>query len=267
MHIELLGGLGDCLNRLYSIDWMPKLLEVPAGEMVDVTIISHNPFVDELFKWHPKRSQLNIRKIKFHYPWDDKEWRKKNDLPDSPQLDYAPQDRIEYFPPLHEYPLIDKLSEKKFLIFVISAGTQERHIPEFTRERMATWAISMGYQIYVIGRRYQHFEEFGASPRHVEDFMEPRDGVRHLIDGLTLPGTAKLMERCAGVVTTHTSMCLLSWFLKKPTFLLYGDHVRDVLLPLGNVGYMAGNGRPGNDSMHFNEFNELRFTTWLKERG
>ncbi len=50
MHIELLGGLGDCLNRLYVVDWMPGLLALAAGELADVTIISHNPFVDELFK-------------------------------------------------------------------------------------------------------------------------------------------------------------------------------------------------------------------------
>lgn len=267
MHIELLGGLGDCFNRLYGVDWMPRLLEIHREEIVDVTIISHNPFVDELFKWHPKRDQLVLRKVKFHYPWTDEAWRRQNHLPDSPPIHNLPQDRIEYFPPLHEYALIDKLSSKKFLIFVISAGTTERHIPYLMRERMATWAISMGYEIYVIGRQYKHFEEGGATPRHVEERMDERDGLKHLIDGLTLPGTAKLMERAAGVVTTHTSMCLLSWFLKKPTFLLYGDHVRDVLLPLGNVGYLAGNGRPGNDSIHFNEFTEQRFATWLKERA
>jgi ADP-heptose:LPS heptosyltransferase len=41
---------------------------------------------------------------------------------------------------------------------------------------------------------------------------------------LTVPGVCRLLQQSSGLVTTHSSLNILAWYLRKPQLLLYPPH-------------------------------------------
>lgn len=214
---EFGGGLGDCVTLMYTSDRYNCLELLEDVEQATVVLMSHNPFIRELFEWHPKRSQLEIRDLGFWWPKDDAERRAHHKLPPAQPFVFKLQEKCSFYPsPADVRVLGDVL--KPFVVVAAAAGGMDRNVPVELCERFVDQAIARGYRVIIVGRTY------GQNRSEIR--LRPRDKVIDLVDRLSIPGTAVLLEHAAGVLVAHSGICLLSWYLKRPVFLLYPPHVK-----------------------------------------
>jgi len=66
--IEYNGGLGDIFNCIYQYGWH-DLEDLTESDRATVWIISHNPFINELFLNHPKKHLITIQDISNATTW------------------------------------------------------------------------------------------------------------------------------------------------------------------------------------------------------
>jgi hypothetical protein len=268
MYMEFVGGLGDVINRFHQCEWYESLARLGNDETATVVLMSHNPHVKELFLWNPKVDRIKIIDIGFDGLLFDPAWRVKMGLPQ--EAPFAPKtvDKIEYYPSPADLPLIEEAKALgPYVAFSMSAGTNgSRDIPPDAAEAAADIAISNGFKVVTLGRGYSHnFSNGIPVMTHREKRLTPRAGVVDFIDLLTVPGCAKIVENASFVLTAHSSVCLMSWYMGKRTFLSYDEFVESVYVPLGNEGYLFGRGRPGNDSMMHADFTRERFERFIKQ--
>lgn len=263
-YMELAGGLGDILNHLHWLSCYRGLDDLKPGERAFVMCSSHNAAVKELFDWHPKAAQLDLCAPGFLCGLFDPHWRIANGLPPAGCSDH----RGPLVGPVTYYPSPDDLSQLEliakgtpYVVFALTAGTPERTIPVDMAQSAAAAAIKLGLRVVQVGRSYSRRE--GPHVDRVELKLHPNPSVVDMIDKLSVPGTARLVEGAAGVFSCHSSICLLSWSVGRPTFLVYGDHARDVLVPLGPYGYLNGIQRSDGDAMHFAGYTPERMSRWL----
>ncbi len=216
-HVELGGGLGDTVTLMYTSDRYNSLDLLGPDERATVVCMSHNPFVPELFRWHPKRDQFTVRDVGFWWPNEDAAERAKHQLPPAQPFVFKLQEKCSFYPsPADVRVLGDVL--KPFVVVAAAAGGMDRNVPVEACERFVDQAIARGYRVIVVGRTYGN--------NRAEIRLRPREKMVDLVDRLSIPGTAVLLEHAAAVLAAHSGICLLSWYLKVPVLLLYPEHVR-----------------------------------------
>lgn len=218
--VEFGGGLGDTVTLMYTSDRYNCLERLEPNERATVILMSHNPHVHELFRWHPKKPQLTVRDLGFWWPKDDAERRARHQLSPAQQFIFKLQEKCSFYPSPEDLKILGPVkSGGPYVVLSGAAGGLDRNIPQSLCEQFADQAIAKGWKVVVIGRTY--------GENRAEIRLRERPGVVHLIDRLSIPGTAKILEGAAAVVCPHSGVCLLSWYLKRPVFLLYPQHVKD----------------------------------------
>lgn len=218
---ELGAGWGDAITVMYTSSRYNDLELLEPGEQATVVLMSHNPHVRELFQWHPKRAQLIIRDLGFWWPKDDAERRAYHKLPPAQPFVFKLQEKCSFYPSPEDQKILGQISSGgPYVVVSVSAGGVDRNIPAAIYESAVDGILKAGLKVVVVGRSYVHHDR-------VEQAVKVQSNVVNLIDRLTIPGTAKLIERAAGVFCCHSAICLLSWYMKRPTFLLYPEHVRE----------------------------------------
>jgi hypothetical protein len=221
--VEFGGGLGDTITLMYTSDRYNCLERLEPGEQATVLCTSHNPFVPELFRWHPKRDQITVRDVGFWWPQEDAEKRAKLGLPPAQPFVFKLQEKCRFYPSGADdrwvRDIMAAAERKPYVVIAASAGGKDRNVPLGLCEQFVDLAVARGYTVLIVGRTY-------GENRH-EVRPRPRPHVFDLVDRLSVPGTGALLEGAGAVLAAHSGMCLLSWYLKKPTLLLYPQHVRD----------------------------------------
>lgn len=227
--IELEGGLGDLLYDFYVRERYIQLEDLPEGERLRVVIVSSNPAVKELFQWHPKFSQLDIVEIPATYPWGREE-RAAHGLPE-PDIVHPIQGvrEVVYYPSPTDRPLLDGLRDTPYVLFHLSSGIQSRTIPWHISEEASDIAIKMGLHVVLVGRNYRNNTTWGENGGDVrfriqdrfEQRLAPRPGLTDLVDRLSFPGTACLLQRARASLVCQSCVSILSWRLRIPTYSLY----------------------------------------------
>lgn len=262
---EYVGGLGDALLRLYFAGelWYKQLENLPPHGHAVVSLMCHNPYLAELFKWHPKRSRIHVIDLGFStpfHPWENREWRVSNGLPpEGPCPPYSPSKTLKFYPSPSDRKLLDELCGQKFVVLSATASNVQKSVPAQIRQAMATAALSMGFKVLVVGRRY-YFKDGRAND------IELVPGVIDAVDKLTVPGTIEAVKMSHGVLTAHSAVLHMAWSEKRPVFLLYDETTGNQVLPGGAVGYMAGMNRPDTDHMQFSGYSQDRVREWLRKR-
>ncbi len=222
LYLEYGGGLGDVLSQLFYRGSYDLLKDLRPEQRAKVAIISHNPFVPELFAWHPKRSQIEVVDCGY---WQGQEAdaanRKRLGLPPPGALGRLPADRptpkdLEFYPsPEDQKILSEVLPGGQVVVLAPAAGLPDRNIPPDLAREVIRRLTAVGYRLVLTGRRYD---------RHGREEMAS-DGlpwpVVDLVDKLSVPGTCALVQASAGLVTCHSALNLLAWHLRKPQLLLY----------------------------------------------
>lgn len=218
------GGLGDFILRMFEGGGYATLNNLQPGDICDIHIVAHNPFCRELWEWHPKRAQLNL----IVYPWvrvkENHEIRTINNIP--PDV-YPPpcSDKPEIYPSPEDLQVLDVLSKterlKPFVVISAVAGEDSRNISQYNLGLMVPYLQEKGYDVVAVGRSFKRM--FGKGDEFVYGFNQQ---VISLIDKLTIPGTMKLLEQAAIVISCHSSVPLMNWFTcRKPSLVFYPSKI------------------------------------------
>jgi hypothetical protein len=262
--ISFVGGLGDILDQVWNSDRYVRLSRLN-GKRAIVALSCPNPGAVDLFRWHPNAGSFDVVEVPFHGTWSPDVWRKYGVDEESPSGPRNPEDRVLVHASPGDMPILAELAKKPYIAFALSAGTDDRNIPSEIAERAAKICIGAGYRVLTIGRTYAPIFHESVKPNsdvhrsetHLAQWPEVLDG----IDRLSVPGTLVAVAAAAGFFGAHSSMCIASWFLKKPTF---------VLLPKKLYGGFKVNdhytfGRNRSETFHgeFSDWTPGFFRCWL----
>lgn len=216
-YMEFGGGLGDVFNQMYDRGTYNVLRDLQPGESAKVVLISHNPFVKELFEHHPKRHQLQIHDLGYwHGVEADCQARKLHQLPPPGENRKLPEKDSDFVfhCPVADDELIAAIP-KPFIVLALAAGLPDRTIPEKIVEQILPALRAAGYTLVSTGRTYDRHgrKEFSLNMYNAD--------VIDAVDHLTVPGTTKLVQASAGLITCHSALNILAWQLHKPQLLLY----------------------------------------------
>jgi hypothetical protein len=250
VYLEFGGGLGDVFNQMYHNGAYNVLRDLRQGELARVALFSHNPSAKELFEWHPKRAQFRIIDCGyFCIAEEEKVEREKWGLPMVPQILPTKDKFIEFFPnPVEWMPdnrniayiinertrraqrrlLIEDrfpgrrqskqltdAEEWKIVVIAAAASEPSRNLPPEFVDSVCKELITQGYLPVQVGKSYPRFDRREYhSPLAVD-----------LIDQLTVPATAILLQQSWGLITCHSALNILAWHLRKPQWLLYSKSI------------------------------------------
>ncbi len=265
IEIEMHGGLGDLFIALHETKAAEELEALGPGERARVTIISHNPFADELFKWHPKAAQIDVVNSRHFFmpPYDDKRIRTDAGVPEMMPPSRAPRERapISFYPSPDDLKILDAdLPNVPFLVIAPTSSGMEienRNLPLASIVHMCAVAKVVKVPVVFVGRTYQ------GPHAHKEPLKRPSgQGIVDLTDRLSVPGTAEVVKRSRATVCAHSALLLLSWFERKPNLVMYPPkykwHDFDNPSPFG-----FGKDYPETTRMLFTEFSPSKFATFL----
>lgn len=250
-YIEYGGGLGDVWQGMYTRGSYNVLRDLEPDETATVALACHNPFARELFEWHPKRNQLELLDLGYWDVRDDAEHRGKHKLPRRgalgrlPEKPNGPRD-IEFYPSPEDLDVFKELATTRpirqdggqFVVFSASAGEPDRNLPPAIVRQILERLHQENVPVIAVGRSY-------ARNDRVEQAIEcDLPNFINLIDRLSTPGTAFLLSRATGIVTCHSALSLLGWYMAKPMLLLYSK-------PSYERHIVPRNGRKGPDQWAF----------------
>jgi hypothetical protein len=269
IYAEYVGGLGDAILRMYfsGQSWYGRLETLTEREHAVVTLMSHSPYLKEVFLWHPKRKRIHVLDLGFtttFHPWENREWRVEHDLPpEAPCPPYTPSDTLTFYPSPSDRGMLRRIrkSPSRYIVLAAVAGKPEKSIPPVLREEIAWVTTMFGFRIVVVGRSsYFRPEDLSWSRKPSrKDFVDA-------VDRLTVPGMMRLVKGAAGIVSADTSVLHAAWQEHKPVFLLYNRWTAENLVPRGPVGYMQGIDRGETDHMEFSNYTNDRLRRWLSNR-
>lgn len=234
--LEFGGGLGDVLRQLYFRGTYNVLRDMEPDATADVFLITHNPFAKELFAWHPNRDRITVHDLGYWSPAQDAEMRARHGMP-APGMNFRYGERdseLTFYPSPDDLAVLEPLLGTRYLVVAPSAGTPDRFIPRdlLVDSLLPTLRAACDLQLVMIGRSYERPLDDRSDWRQEYEWAD-QPGIVNAVDRLSVPGTAMLIQNAAGVVTAHSSPCLLAWIENKPEFLLYPRTVLDAHAPDG----------------------------------
>lgn len=217
IYVEFGGGLGDVFNRIYRDGSYRALELIPLHRRVNVGIISHNGHVDELFKWHPKRSQMEVHNYGYWLGDQDEAMRAKYGLPRPrgvpvPLVNGVPTP-VKFYRSPDDPGYTPTHGSKGYVVLAHAGGQDDRTIPIPLARRLVDVARGRGFDVVQVGRNYTRM---GRAP---EICLVSK--AEDMIDRLTVPGTADLLAGAAALITAHSSMNILAWHMRIPQVVAY----------------------------------------------
>ena len=224
-YVEYGGGLGDIFQQMYVHGTYSALQHLEDDEVATVTLITHNPFAHELFANHPKKAQLEVCTPGYWLPEADGASRRRFALPPFSATPYTPgpaprHGAVTYFPTDADAETLRALfsdpraKRKPIVVFSVSAGEPYKSLPAALIPRLVADVADAGCIPVFAGRTYERNFRQELRDAWVNKGIE-------LIDRLTVPGTARLVQEAAGVVCCHSSINMLASMERKAQLLLY----------------------------------------------
>lgn len=266
--IELHGGLGDVYLCIHKTSAYEALSKLKAGDHVDVYINSHNPCVRELFDWHPMRKQLAIYVASRFFPEHVNE-KIRTDFGFPPKIYHGPWvprggTPLVYYPSPEDIKVLEEqLPKKPFLLCALSASGRDRSIPQDISEKCVEFCRKNDIPVVLTGRRYGAIFHPALRIQHLEVSVA-QPGVVDLIDKLSVAGTSVAVQRCAAMLSCHSSLNLLGWFEKKPQFLCYPKSAFDRHFNNRQDIWSFGKNFDTTDHMLFEDFTLERFEKFIR---
>lgn len=262
---EFGAGLGDVITLIYNSERYNILETLKPDQKAMIVLMCNNPYTKELFLWHPKAKQFDIRDVGFWWPWEDKEKRRQHGLPQAQPLELRRQESVRFYPSPEDYEVLKTLESFPYLVMSASAGGVDRNIPEpicedISKANSERGQKEFGLRTVVVGRSY-------SPEKRKERKFIPRSGLIDLIDRLTVPGTIELIARSRGVVCCHSAVCLIAWYLNKPVFLAYPKEVKEREFNKPAHQYTIGKDSPTTMHMEFGEYTRGKFDRFLNIAG
>jgi len=257
-----LGGLGDIIMGS-SAEETELLQELEPGERAEIFLGTHNPNAVQLFDFHPKRAQIDIKRTGWHPFHEEAEVRKKLEVaPPWPQP-FAVDMRTHYYESDEDKKVLAELPNIPFYVIAAGAGERFRNIPIEIISQITDSLARQGIACVMIGASYDRGRDYKPSNNlRFEPTLE-KTNVINLIDRLTVPGAMKLMRMSKGVICCHSGMYMYLRNIRKPFALLYPDHVQTYSINQRDH-YSVGFDENNTYFSTFANFNLFQFDEFVK---
>lgn len=225
------GGAGDVFSQLYYRGAYNVLRDLAPEDAAEIILVTHNPYVREFFDYHPNHAQFNIRDLGYWDAAQNEEMLKKHNLVEPINNALLPEKEalIRFYPAPSDKPIIKLLQTKAYITIAAGAGLPNRTIPlNIINEIIGYILCETNYDIVITGRNY---DRHGRAEPEI-NIDDPR--VHNLVDKLSFPGTAIIVQNSLGLVTAHSALNILGWYEQLPQLLLYPQAVLDRHAPNGN---------------------------------
>lgn len=226
--LQLCGGLGDAFIVMHETMGYEWLSMIEPGQKARIVIISHNPFVHEIFRWHPKAGQFEVISAKsFFTEYADRGKRLSAGVPNDPLLPHGSRSRapVSFWPSPEDRIVLDTLPSKPFLAIAPTASGMEvenRNIPVEVMKSISILSKVRGIPVVLLGRTFSG----PHAPKTL--FRYDTSEMIDLTDRLSVPGTAEVVKRATAVVSCHSSLLLLSWYERTPVFAMYPSRYKEL---------------------------------------
>jgi hypothetical protein len=219
--LTLTGGLGDAFIAMHETDGYDALNRLRPDERARVYIISHNPFVPEIFHWHPYATQIDVfTSSHFFLNFTDPAERARGGIPPEP-IDPAPtrpRTPVQFWPSPKDFEVLElSLPREPYLVVAPTASGMEienRNLPLSILTTALAHARIRRIPAVLVGRTYNGPHAPKAAP--------PRPsgpGIVDLTDRLSVPGTVEVVKRARAILSAHSCMLLVAWYERLPNFL------------------------------------------------
>jgi hypothetical protein len=215
-YIEYGGGLGDIFFQIYFEGAYRALDELTEADRAVIGLITHNPHTGEIFANHPRTGQLTVRNLGYWLPSQDQVMRAKHRLPNRSIFPITGRP-VRFYPTEADRAALPDLQPQRVIVFAPGAGLADRNLSPQLVSNLAAVARESGFLPVFVGRSY---ERHGRA----EYYPVAGEGVS-LVDVLSVPGVAALVESADGIVACHSAISMLGWCMRKPQLLLYPQSV------------------------------------------
>ena len=123
---------------------------------------------------------------------------------------------LVFFPPKEERKVLRMLTQEPFIVLSASAGEPVRSIPATILLTIAKVLARQRVRVIAVGRNYKRGRRF---ERVIPEFPN----LVNMIDKLSVPAVAQLVQRCRGTINCHSAVGMLGWLEKKPQLLLLDE--------------------------------------------
>ena len=223
-YVEFGGGLGDIFQQIYRNGEYTALERLGPDETATIGLVTHNPYAQEIFAAHPKQAQLDVRAVGYWLPEDDAANRRRRGLPESAERHArrlpSRGGPVTFHPTAADLEVLEAVARRRLgeakplVVFSLSAGEPYKSVPRPLVPWLVDAVAAAGGLPGFVGRTYErHFREELKGPWLAAGI--------DLIDRLSVPGTARLVQQAAGIVCCHSSVSMLAWMERKPQLLLY----------------------------------------------
>jgi len=213
------GGLGDMFNNMYKGGQYAALDYIPPDFLVHIILFCHNPSVTEIFDHHPKKNQLKVVNHGFQKVEDIQKMSQDGIIPmHLPPLPGLPNKAVNWYKPTNYY-YPNKLRDLKYIVLSTTGSDPAKNIPEPLVEKIVSKLIELNYYVVPVGKNYVSVDSH-QSNRTEHEFPKNKK-IINLVDKLTVPETAQVLQTAQGCVCCHSAINILAWYLKIPQILLY----------------------------------------------
>ena len=214
------GGLGDVFIQMYEGRSYNVLTEMGPQAHAQVVLCCHNPHATELFTHHPRREQITLREIPYCLPAKAHRVRAKfglcrlDDRPPNPSQSVPSP--LAFFPPNQERLIIERITREPFIVLSASAGERSRNIPPSILQSITGILAARRVRVVAVGRSY-------VRKKRSEQPIPSFPNLVNMVDKLSVPAVAQLVQRCIGTINCHSAISMLGWLENKPQLLLLDD--------------------------------------------
>lgn len=214
------GGLGDVILACHQTSIYERLEEL--SELCWIVAGSTNPFIFELFRWHPKRHLMAFADLSHKF----QEFRAAGLGRHAAMRKAA--DFAGFGPFWHaglrgnadplRYHCVDAVLSEGHIVVQPFAGNRDRNFPEVLLCRLMEALGRIDRRVYIVTRDYIRQSHDGKKIVHDLE-AEPKnlpDNVMHL-RSLSVPATLKLVQDCALFIGGDSALTHAAWCDNKAT--------------------------------------------------
>lgn len=260
------GGIGDIFYWMWNDGKYANLEHLKKGEFAVVINRCRTPGIEEFFRWHPKRDQINYHDLR-EFPRDsmNAEDRKALGVPE-PSGHVPMTNQPHFFPSPEDAKLLQAWKGRRYIVFAMSGSYPEKNVPPAIAERIVDALIEKGLEVAVIGKNYTRMvsidNKIVGNKRH-EERLIPRAGITDLIDQLTIPGACEFVRQAAGVICCDSSIMHVALRLERPTYIVLPDAWHDTWLSISFACW--GKDLPYCTYTKVSSFSNENILGWIKK--
>ena len=252
------GGLGDIFFQMYYRGSYNNLRDLRSNDTAVVHLVTHNPHARELFDYHENASQIEVHD--WGYCWGEKEAALYAKLNTSAFInnELPEKDNLLFF----NYPekeLVSELITKKYVVISASAGDKDRTFPpELLDNIIKHFIAKTDLYLVAVGKSYTRNDrielQYPDNPRII-----------NIIDKLSVPATAVVLQNSQGLITAHSAFNIMGWLERIPQLLLYTQGVLDRHFQNNQTDQWSfGFNLPETTRGRFDEYSEILMDNFIK---